>query len=208
MTQSDGVDRTEIRRNWGVPPDAVVVLFCAKLQPWKRPQDVLQAFAKDSVRGAYLIYVGEGPMRANLESEARALGIADRVRFLGFVNQSGLPSVYRSADVLVLPSEYDAFGVVVNEAMLCGCAAIVSDRVGARFDLVQEGETGFVFPAGDVGALSALLRQILGSPDRLKVLGTAARKRMETWSPHQNLEATIVALERAVLFRSRGGDAQ
>ena len=208
VTQSDGVDRTEIRRNWGVPPDAVVVLFCAKLQPWKRPQDVLQAFAKDSVRGAYLIYVGEGPMRANLESEARALGIADRVRFLGFVNQSGLPSVYRSADVLVLPSEYDAFGVVVNEAMLCGCAAIVSDRVGARFDLVQEGETGFVFPAGDVGALSALLRQILGSPDRLKVLGTAARKRMETWSPHQNLEATIVALERAVLFRSRGGDAQ
>jgi glycosyltransferase involved in cell wall biosynthesis len=206
LAQAERVDREEIRRNWGVPPDAVVVLFCAKLQAWKRPQDVLQAFAREPVRGAYLVYVGEGPMRAGLESEARTLGIADRVRFLGFVNQSGLPAVYRSADILVLPSEYDAFGVVVNEAMLCGCPAIVSDRVGARFDLVREGETGFIFPSGDVGALSSLLRQTLVSPDRLRLLGRAARRRMETWSPAQNLEATVVALERAVRFRHRNAD--
>jgi glycosyltransferase involved in cell wall biosynthesis len=208
LAQSDRADRSEIRRNWGVPPNSVIVLFCAKLQPWKRPQDLLQAFARESVPGAYLVYVGEGPMRTGLESEARALGIEDRVRFLGFVNQSGLPSVYRSADVLVLPSEYDAFGVVVNEAMLCGCPAIVSDRVGARFDLVKNGETGFVFPAGNIGALSSLLRQILPFPDRLKVLGVSARKRMETWSPHENLEATVVALERAVRSRRRNADAE
>ena len=65
------------------------------------------------------------------------MGVADRVRFLGFVNQSGLPAVYAASDVLVLPSSYEPFGVVVNEAMLCGCAAIASDRVGARFDLVK-----------------------------------------------------------------------
>ena len=66
-----------------------------------------------------------------LQREAEELKVADRVRLLGFVNQSELPSVYRSSDVLVLPSEYEPFGVVVNEALLCGCVAAVSDRVGA-----------------------------------------------------------------------------
>jgi glycosyltransferase involved in cell wall biosynthesis len=203
LAEADKVDRREIRTAWGVPFDAAVVLFCAKLQPWKRPRDLLRAFAQASVPHAYLVYVGEGPMRAELESEARALRIADHVRFLGFVNQSGLPAVYCSAEVLVLPSEYDAFGVVVNEAMLCGCPVIVSDRVGARFDLVREGETGFVFTMGDVGALSVLLREALESPERLKRVGEAARERMATWSPPENLEATVLAIERALQLQPR-----
>jgi glycosyltransferase involved in cell wall biosynthesis len=206
LAEADKVDRREIRAAWGVPFDAVVVLFCAKLQPWKRPRDLLRAFAQAGVPHAYLVYVGEGPMRAELESEARALRIADHVRFLGFVNQSGLPAVYCSAEVLVLPSEYDAFGVVVNEAMLCGCPVIVSDRVGARFDLVREGETGFVFTMGDVGALSVLLREALESPERLKRVGEAARERMATWSPPENLEATVLAIERALRLQPRNAD--
>ena len=160
------MNRAAVRARWGVPQDAVVVLFCAKLQPWKRPHDLVRAFAKAAGANGYLVFVGDGPLRLDLESESASLGISERVRFVGFVNQSGLPEVYTASDVLVLPSGYEAFGVVVNEAMLCGCPVIVSDSVGAGFDLVREGETGFVFPTGDVEALSTLLREALQSFER------------------------------------------
>ena len=201
IAESRRVDRDAVRRRWEVPKAAPVVLFCAKLQPWKRPQDVLHAFARANLASPYLVFVGDGAMRSTLESEAESLGISDRVRFLGFVNQSGLPETYTASDLLVLASEYEPFGVVVNEAMLCGCPVMVSDRVGARFDLVREGETGFVFPMGDVGALSELLRECLQSPNLLKRLSQAARDRMASWSPAQNLEALVAALERAIQLR-------
>jgi len=201
IAESRRVDRDAVRRRWEVPKAAPVVLFCAKLQPWKRPQDVLHAFARANLASPYLVFVGDGAMRSTLESEAESLGISDRVRFLGFVNQSGLPETYTASDLLVLASEYEPFGVVVNEAMLCGCPVMVSDRVGARFDLVREGETGFVFPMGDVGALSELLRECLQSPNLLKRLSQAARDRVASWSPAQNLEALVAALERAIQLR-------
>jgi len=208
IEQAGRVERATVRLRWSIPQDAPVALFCAKLQPWKRPQDLLRAFAKAGVSNAYLIYAGEGPMRPELESEAKSLGIAERVRFLGFVNQSGLPDVYRSSDLIVLPSEYEPFGVVINEAMLSGCAAIVSDRVGARIDLVREGENGFVFPCGNVDTLAALLGQSLGDSRRLQQLGEAARRRMDTWTPEQNVAGFVRAIEIASQMRSQSGKRQ
>src|SRR5207249_1328427 len=164
---------------------------------------VLRAFAKAGVPQAHLVYAGEGPLRGELEAEAKSLGIAANVRFLGFRNQSQLPAVYRAADVLVLPSEYEPFGVVVNEAMLCGRPVIVSDRVGARFDLVESGRTGFVYPCGDVEELARLLASLLPDARRLKRLGCAARHRISTWSPEQNVEALVGAVERAVARKRR-----
>jgi len=191
-------NRSETRGRWNVPEQAVVIVFSAKLQPWKRPMDLLQAFARVPTANLYVVFVGDGPLRRELESEARSLGVTERVRFLGFVNQSGLPATYSAADVLVLPSEYEPFGVVVNEAMLCGCCAVVSDRVGARFDLVREGETGFVYPVGDIDALSRILRALAADPCAVKRLGDAAHRRMENWSPQMGIDKTIQAVERSV----------
>lgn len=199
------LDRAEVRARWEVPCDAVTVLFCAKLQPWKRPMDVLRAFAKANVANAYLVFAGEGPLRNELEAETCKLDVADRVRFIGFVNQSQLPAVYRASDLMVLASGYEAFGVVVNEAMLCGCPVVVSDRVGARYDLVRENETGFLYPCGDVEALADILTEVLPDRHRLRRMGEAAEKRMGTWSPRENTEALVRAVERAVAFkRGRG----
>ncbi|MHB8527844.1 MAG: glycosyltransferase family 4 protein [Candidatus Acidiferrales bacterium] len=198
IEQAKHVDRAAVRRNWNIPADAPVVLFCAKLQPWKRPQDLLRAFASANVPGSYLVYAGDGPMRNVLETEAAGLGISDRIRFLGFVNQSTLPQVYCTSDLLVLPSEYEPFGLVVNEAMLCGRGVIVSDRVGARFDLVQQNETGFVFPAGDVSALAGILKHVLSDYEQIRIMGERACKRMTQWSPGINIEATIQAIEKAI----------
>ena len=192
------VEPAAVRAAWGVPEGAPVVLFCAKLQPWKRPQDVLRAFAQVNEYDAHLVFVGEGPLRAELEAEAKQLRVADQVRVLGFANQSHLPAIYRASDLFVLPSEYEPFGLVVNEAMLCGCPVVVSDRVGAKHDLVREGETGFVFPCGDVNALAEILRRILPDRERLHQMGEAACRRMQTWSPREYIQAVVKAVEQAV----------
>jgi glycosyltransferase involved in cell wall biosynthesis len=191
------VDRNAVRQSWRIPDDALVVLFCAKLQPWKRPEDVLRAFAKANVKEAYLVFAGDGAMRPSLEAAAKDLGIAERTRFLGFVNQTGLPSVYKSADVFVLPSEHDRCPVVVCEAMLCGCPVVLSDEVRGRFDLVKDGETGFIYRCGDIEALAEVLANVLGDRCKLTELSRAAVMRMETWSPRENVDGIASAVERA-----------
>ena len=204
LAQSATVDRAAVRASWGAREADGVVLFCAKLQPWKRPFDLLEAFAKAELSNTLLVFAGAGPLRAELEARAVSLGVAKRVRFLGFVNQSQLPAIYTAADLMVLPSEYDAFGVVVNEAMLCGCAVAASDRVGAARDLIAEGRTGFVYPCGDVEALAGVLRRAFRDPARLKEMQQEARARMETWSPRENIEATLEAVARGIARLRRG----
>jgi glycosyltransferase involved in cell wall biosynthesis len=195
--EASEVDRGAVRREWRIPEEALVVLFCAKLQPWKRPDDALRAFAKANVKGTFLVFAGDGPMRASLESTARSLGVVERTRFLGFVNQSGLPSVYRSADLFILPSKSDACPVVVCEAMLCGCPVVLSDEIRGRFDLVKDGETGFIYPCGNIDALAAILSSTLTDRNKLSELSRAAVTRMETWSPRENVDGTVQAVEKA-----------
>lgn len=205
--QAKQVDRAAVRAKWQVPESAPVVLFCAKLQSWKRPLDVLQAFAKAAVPDAYLVYAGAGPLQAELEDTAQTLGVRDRVRFLGFVNQSQLPATYRSADVFVLPSEYDPCPVVVCEAMLCGCPAVISDQIRGRFDIVHPDQTGFIYPCGDTGALAQILRDLLADRARLAQLSRAAQHRMETWSPQENVASLVQAIEQAIQLRSKPSQA-
>jgi glycosyltransferase involved in cell wall biosynthesis len=195
------VDRAVVRRNWNVPEEAVVALFCAKLQPWKRPLDALCAFAEAGVRDAYLVFAGEGPERARLEARAKSLGVAERTRFLGFVNQSGLPLVYRSSDLFILPSGYDPCPVVVCEAMLCGCPVALSNEIRGRFDLVSDGKTGFIYPCGDIEALADVLRRVLEDRQLLRRMGEAARERMATWSPADYVNALVESVSTAVRFR-------
>jgi len=193
--QSSRVDREAVRAAWGASPDTSVVLFCAKLQPWKRPLDLLRAFAQVAVPNSMLVFAGEGPLKSALQAEAGKLGIFKQVRFLGFVNQSQLPALYTASDLMVLPSEYDAFGVVVNEAMLCGCPVVASDSVGASRDLIAPVDPSFVYRCGDIAALATILRQALSDRSQLAKFRGAARERMKTWSPADYVSATIRALQ-------------
>jgi len=194
LARSREIDRVAVRQGWGVGPDTGVVLFCAKLQPWKRPQDLLQAFAHANLGNAVLIIAGDGPLRGAMEQEAAVLGIADRVRFLGFVNQTQLPALYTASDLMVLPSSYEAFGVVVNEAHMCGCPVVASNHVGAARDLIAPVNPALIYPCGDVPALARILRDTLQDRSRLAQLGQAARRHMETWSPRENIAGTVEAV--------------
>jgi glycosyltransferase involved in cell wall biosynthesis len=207
------VDRARVRAGLGLNPNDEVILFCAKLQPWKRPLDVLRAFASASIPRSILVFAGDGTLRASIESEAAALGLRDRVRMLGFVNQSQLPAVYRACDVMVIASDYEPFGLVVNEAMLCGCVVVASDKVGAVRDLIFPGGTGFVYPCGDSQALAATLRSAFAERSILAQIRQAAHNRIRQWSPRGSAAALREAVVRAVggcsspqLLRS-GGDA-
>ncbi|MGB6822355.1 MAG: glycosyltransferase [Candidatus Acidiferrales bacterium] len=189
------VNRAAVRESWGVPEGANVVLFCAKLQPWKRPHDLLQAFARADVAGSHLVFAGDGMLGSALESQATELRVRDRVHFLGFQNQTPLPAVYRSADLFVLPSEYDPCPVVVCEAMLCGLPVMLSDEIRGRRELIDEGETGYTFRCKDVEALATLLHGALADPGRLAAMGAAARCKMDSFSPRTHVRDFVHLLD-------------
>ena len=203
--RSAEVDRSLVRAQWKVAADQPVILFCAKLQPWKRPHDLLRAFALANLPQAVLVYAGDGSLRGDLERETSRLRIQERVKFLGFVNQSQLPSIYTAADVLVLPSEYEPFAVVVNEAMCCGCPVIASDQVGAARDLVLPVRSEFVYPAGNAAALSEILKQAFADREKLRETSRRAYEHVETHSPRKTVVATVEAVAEGIARVRRRG---
>jgi glycosyltransferase involved in cell wall biosynthesis len=204
VEQSARISGPTVHASWGLPPGSAVILFCAKLQPWKRPFDVLEAFGKLNRDETALVFAGEGPLKAALERRASQMGLGARVRFLGFVNQSQLPTVYAASNVMVLPSEYEPFGLVVNEALCCGCPVIASDCVGATRDLIAPLREDFVYPCGDVEALTKVLTKAFARPTLLEELGRQGAAHMGTWSPERYVTETVSAIDKAV----RGTDRE
>jgi glycosyltransferase involved in cell wall biosynthesis len=201
--QNKNFDRSAIRAEWGIPQDAPIVLYCAKLQPWKRPLDLLEAFAKAKQSDAYLVFAGEGPQRNELESQVRALGVADQVRVLGFVNLSQLPGLYYTADLFVLPSDYDPCPLAVAEAMFSGLPVILSDAVLGRLEMIDAGKSGYVYPCGDIDSLARILRQVLGNPQELEQLKHGVARQMEAWTRQELLDCWVGAAETAVKLKPR-----
>lgn len=195
--------RAAVRAAWGIPVDAPVVFYCAKLQQWKRPLDLLRAFAKAAVAGAYLVYAGEGPQRGELEAEARALGVNERVRVLGFVNLSQLPGLYHASDLFVLPSAYDPCPLVVLEAMWTDLPVVLSDAVLGRLDMINPGKSGYIYPCGDVDALAAILRNTLGNRGLLDDLKAGVHQQMKSWTTESFLEGWVGAIEAARRIKQR-----
>lgn len=193
--------REDLRRGLGLEPGRPIFLFVGKLIERKRPGDLLEAYmlmSRDARSSAnpYLLYIGEGELRNQLEERRTALG-PDSVRFLGFKNQSELPAFYDLCDVFVMPTVYEPWGLVVNEAMNAGRAIIISDEVGCAPDLVEDGVNGLVFRARDVTDLSRALSEILTDPVRLAQMGTKSLERINHWSFEEDVQGLRAAL-RAV----------
>ncbi len=183
----------------GIAPDATVVGFAAKLSAVKSADTLIEAFGRAAVPKSALVLVGDGPLRGELERKAHSFPGAS-IHFAGFANQSQMPAAYALADVFVLPSVFEPWGLAINEAMNMGCAIIASDQCGSAPDLVSR-DNGWVFEAGNVGALTGILTQALADPPRLRAMGEASRKRIEAWGIPE-AAAGLVAAARAVA-RSR-----
>ncbi|MHB8642689.1 MAG: glycosyltransferase family 4 protein [Gaiellaceae bacterium] len=185
--------REEIRRAFGIDDDAPVVLFCGKLIPVKRPIDLLRAFAevREQLR-IWLLIVGDGP----LLFEVKQLAESERIRnvvLAGFRPQSQIHEAYCAADLFVLPSSSEQWGVVVNEAMNFSLPVVVSDRVGSGSDLVRQGWNGFVFPSGDVVALAKVIRSLATDETLRREFGERSRDLVGEFSVEACADGIVAA---------------
>jgi glycosyltransferase involved in cell wall biosynthesis len=194
-------DAAEWRRGLGVPDKNLLVLFAGKLEPKKRPLDLLHAFLSLRRDDASLVLVGAGPLEAQLRNEAAG---ASNVHFSSFQNQSQMPRTYAACDLLVLPSygPYETWGLAVNEAMCLGKPVIVSNHVGCAEDLVKSEVTGLVFEAGNRDALAAALTSALSDRARLLQWGANARELVRSYSYSEATMGLVSALECSMDSRS------
>ena len=186
------------REDLQLEPDRPVILFAYKLHGRKPAGHLLESLdllQRQTKLRPYLLLVGDGEERKPLEHRCTELNLQD-VRFLGFRNQTELPALFALADVFVLPSRHEPWGLIVNEAMAAGCAVVASSDVGAAPDLIIDGVNGYTFPVGDLPALTAAIASVLQSPERSHAMGNAAAQRMSSW----DFEADIRGLRQALSF--------
>ncbi|MBO2943151.1 N-acetyl-alpha-D-glucosaminyl L-malate synthase BshA [Paenibacillus sp. F411] len=170
-------DSASLRRDYAQPHEKVL-MHISNFRPVKRVQDVVDIFAR--VRGelpAKLLLVGEGPDLPKIQCRIQELGLADDVHFLG--KQDEIAHVLSMADVLLLPSEKESFGLVALEAMACGVPTIGSTAGGIP-ELVTHGETGFLAPIGDSHAMAGYAMELLRNDALAERLKAACLKRAKT----------------------------
>lgn len=164
-------DRAEARRRLGLD-DRPVLLWVGRIAPIKGLDTLLDTVARlrEAGRDMRLLVVGgeaDEPTNGHETSLRRriaALGLGESVRFVGPQPQSVLPLYYAAADVTVLPSYYESFGMVALEAMACG-SPVIASRVGGLVTTVRDGVTGFLVPDGDVEALAERIETLVGDPE-------------------------------------------
>jgi N-acetyl-alpha-D-glucosaminyl L-malate synthase BshA len=155
-------------------PDEAVLVHLSNFRPVKRIQDVIRIFAGVAKQmPARLLMVGDGPERSSAEWLAKSLNISDRVSFLGKHDQ--VSQLLPAADLMLMPSEMESFGLAALEAMACEVPTI-GTNVGGVSELIQDGVTGLLFPVGDVDAMAAAAAGLLQNRDRLREMARAGRQ--------------------------------
>ena len=155
-------------------PGEFLFMHLSNFRPVKRVADVVQIFARVAQQlPARLALIGDGPDRSTAEWLAHSLGIHDRIHFLG--KQDSVSELLPLADLMLMPSEMESFGLAALEAMACQTPAIAT-RVGGVPELIEDGVNGLLFPVGDVEAMAAASVALLRDPERHLALRKAARK--------------------------------
>lgn len=166
--------RQELREQLGVG-NGPLLMHASNFRRVKNIRDIVKVFARVAARlPARLVLVGDGPERAPAEILAEEYGIADRVFFLG--GRREIESILPAADLFLLLSSQESFGLSALEAMSCG-VPVLGTRAGGLPELIVDGETGFLAEVGDVDALAAAALRILESPALLETMRDAARAR-------------------------------
>jgi glycosyltransferase involved in cell wall biosynthesis len=179
-----------------------VVFTAARLASQKGLDVLLQAAS--GVPGARFVIAGAGPERARLESDAKALGVAERVLLLG--HRSDVAALLAASDVFVLPSLYEGTSLALLEAMAAGKPVVASD-IGGTNELIQNGTSGLLVPPGDADRLALAVRRVLADPDLGQRLGTAARLRARTEFSVEAKAEQIAAVYEELLERNSARSA-
>jgi glycosyltransferase involved in cell wall biosynthesis len=195
-------DRDGTRRKLGVEDDEVLILTVGNLRERKGHAVLIDALGRVQRNGCGVAFrlaiAGGGRERENLERQAAELGIADRVQLLG--HRDDVPDLQAAADVYAMPSYWEGMPLAVLEAMLAG-KAIVASRVGGIPEVIRDGETGLLVPAGDAPALAQSLRRLLDDERLRSRLGAAARARGDA-----EFHVRVMADRYESLYRQPTGD--
>lgn len=170
--------RESMRRNLQIPPDVVVIGIVARLARIKNHEILIRAYAKLHAapgKKTRLVIVGDGPERAALEEMSRQFGISADVSFLG--ERRDTPELLNAFDIYVLPSLSEGMNLTLLEAMGAGLP-VVASRVGGNVEIVEDGNTGYLFPSGNVDALSELFGRLVSEPERCARMGQSGRERV------------------------------
>jgi glycosyltransferase involved in cell wall biosynthesis len=194
-------NRSELRQTLNVPMDRPLVVSIGRLAEPKGYSHLLAALALIPPEERPLTLIaGDGPERADLERQARVLGLGHDTRFLG--NRRDVPALLAAADVFVLASLWEGLPLALLEAMAAGLPSVVT-AVGGNPEVIDNGESGLLVPAADEPAFAAALRRLLRDPEQRRRMGQAARKKFnEQFSlrrfveTHENLYEAILAERR------------
>ncbi|MGJ3249457.1 MAG: glycosyltransferase family 4 protein [Elainellaceae cyanobacterium] len=183
------IDQTAAREKLGLAPQTDVIVYVGRFDPRKGIETLVRAMAHPAMQQhpeAQLFIIGgsrpghkDGEERDRIEGIVQELGLGDRITFTGRVKHDDLPVYYAAANVCVLPSHYEPFGLVAIESMASGTPVVASEVGGLKFTVVSE-ETGLVVPAKDVAAFADAMHQILSNPAWQAELGQAGRTRVES----------------------------
>ena len=157
------------------PQGEPLLVHVSTFRPVKRPGDCVEILARVLQHGisTRLVMVGDGAERTNLEHRARCLGVYDKCTFVG--KQPKIVDYLSAADVLLLPSEQESFGLAALEAMACE-VPVVASRVGGIPEVVTDGETGFLSEVGDVDKMAVDAARLLNDPILRREMGKRARE--------------------------------
>ena len=170
-----------------------VFLFCGQMIARKGIDLLLSAFQRLGT-GARLLLVGTEAELPQLLAPLPA-AVRERIEYAGFQAPENLPRFFARADVFVLPSRYDGWGVVVNQALGAGLPIICSDMVGAARDLVEQEVNGLIFPVEDATALAGRMRRFLDQPALAARWGEVSRSRAHLWTPEAGAAKWIEAFQ-------------
>jgi glycosyltransferase involved in cell wall biosynthesis len=185
------INKDIIKKEMGIDDDELIVLCVARMVPKKRHKDLIDAMARQSKK-ARLMLIGNGPMMDEISIYCHQK--LPKTILTGFINQTELPKFYAIADIFVLPSEYEEYGLVLNEAMNCGLPIIATQGVASTYDLLYDHRNGYTFQSGDIDTLSILLGSLLSSKELRVEFGKKSIEIINLWS----FKETIAGLNTAI----------
>jgi glycosyltransferase involved in cell wall biosynthesis len=194
--------RASMRAELGVTPEQPVIGIACRLIEQKGVSFALQAFAQIAPKypDAQMVIAGEGPLRDFLQAKAKTLNVADRVRFLGW--REDVTRVLAGFDVLLNPSLWEGFGLVMLEAM-AQRVPIIGSAVSAIPEVIVEGETGLLVPPRDVGALAAAINTLLADAPLRQHMGLLGEDRLEERFSAARMVDETLELYRGLVSRRR-----
>jgi len=186
----------DIKKELEITEDDLVILFSARFTTRKKPLDLLKAIKSIEHSDITVLFVGDGPERKNMEKFVKENNL--KAKFVGFKNLAEIPKYYSIADIDIVISDYDPSPKAMNEAMNFELPIIVTDIVGTAYDLVKDGENGFIVNVGDIDTIAQKIDFLNKNRDIIKQMGKKSLEIVDEWTFEKDAYYVNEAITRII----------